>query len=119
MQSVAGRYALRTVNGTNLPWVNPARVGPDTEKIVAVELTLAPDGTFVESWRLLVSGVGGATEPLYFEFGTFTIAGSELTINYDHSTEAISPQRSTGPIHGDGVTVTTLDGRVFAYVKQP
>ena len=119
MQSVVGRYHVRTINGAALPWVNPKRVAPGTEQVTAVELQLLPDGTVFERWSLWLTGAGGAVEAGASEYGTFSVAGSDVVLTYNGASETTSPVRSSGPASRDGLTLTTLDGRVLVYARDP
>lgn len=119
MQSVVGRYHVVTIDGAPLPWVNTARAGPDTERITSVELELQPGGTMLQTWRSEITGAGGPIDRAVVESGTFTVAGSEVVMTYVTTIESTSPGRASGPATADGLTLTTRDGRVIAYVKEP
>jgi hypothetical protein len=76
--SITGSYALRTINGQNLPYTTLSS-GANKAEVLSSSLSLNADGTFGEerSVRRTHSGVS-VTEP-EMKFGTYTSTKSGVT----------------------------------------
>jgi hypothetical protein len=94
---VSGAYTLRTVNGSNLPFV-VIEIGADKIEVLNETLTLSGNGSFTQAgmFRLTESGVV-TTEP-YAGAGTWSVTGTSITLVYSGGGDLETGTVGTGSI---------------------
>ena len=98
-ESIAGLYALASINGEELP----VELGDPIREIIAGSIQLNSDGTFSQS-KTEDFGSGPATVTT---FGTFTVDGSTVEFG----------KAFTGTVSGNTLTVVDFIGDTLVYQK--
>jgi hypothetical protein len=109
LDGVAGRYELRTVNGSNLPWT-AFQIGNDRYEVLSGFVQMNGDGTFSTSLTDRTTQGGQATTATTVDNGTWTQTGNQLRFTF------VDNSQSTGVISGSEITV--IEGQVsFVFRK--
>lgn len=108
--SVAGSYALQTVNGSPLPFI-VLQIGADKVELLNETVTLSEGGTFTQQGALRVTESGFVSTESYADAGTYVRNGTAVAFefNSDGST-------GTGTISGNTITVA-VSGFSLVYRK--
>lgn len=108
--SVAGSYALQTVNGDPLPYI-VLQIGADKIEVLNETVTLLDGGTFTQQGSLRVTESGVVSVQSYVDAGSYVRTGTALAFefNSDGST-------GTGTISGNTITVG-VSGLSLVYRK--
>jgi hypothetical protein len=107
--SVAGKYTLRTVNGSPLPYTM-MELGDDKYEITAGTLTLEEGGTWKQS------GADRMTEGTSVVTSTFEVAGTYSRTGPVLTFVSEGTGTFSGSVEGDKVSVSQ-DGHVAVYTK--
>ena len=107
--SVAGTYSLRTVNGSNLPFI-VLQVGADKLELTADVLTLTDAGSFTQITTFRVTEGGQVTTSTVADAGSYTRTGTAISATFN------SGGTATGTISGGTITVAQ-DGFSYVYRK--
>jgi hypothetical protein len=107
--SVAGTYSLRTVNGSNLPYI-VVQIGADKVELTSDILTLSEAGSFTELTTFWTTTNGQVTTSTESDAGSFTLNGTAASFVFNSGTSG------TGTISGGTITVA-LSGFSFVYRK--
>jgi len=107
--SVAGTYSLRTVNGSNLPFIL-VQIGADKVELTSDILTLTEAGSFTEITTFRTTTNGQVTTSTESDAGSFTMNGTAASFAFNSGTSG------TGTISGGTITVA-LSGFSFVYRK--
>ncbi len=112
--SVNGRYVLRTVNGSNLPFfVGTDQATGDQIDIVADTLWLNGGGTYNETFYYQYSGSSGVSVQPQYETGTWSSNNGSLNF-FDQTDGGVQYQGSVS-----GTTLTEIaSGYTQVYQKQ-
>lgn len=109
--SIAGTYALKTVNSTPLPYTMPDDgSGSGTIVILADSYTLAADGTYTGVTRVRLTSGGTSNDTDVPNSGKYVRSGNSVTL-----TDSSDPtDKVTGSIGGGTLTIS-VDGFVLVY----
>ncbi|MEO7458007.1 MAG: hypothetical protein ABIY52_17250 [Gemmatimonadaceae bacterium] len=96
--SVEGTYTLRSINGTNLPYIV---LQSGTQKIEVVDdvISLATNGTYTEVGHTRTTLNGQVTTDTGTDNGSYTTAGTSITLRSSDGSSTI------GTINGGTLTV--------------
>ena len=110
-ETMVGTYALQSVNGQSLPFVEEDDTTGTRFEIVGIEIDFAEDGTYALRQEFRVTEAGGAatTEHEYAN-GTWTLTGTNLSLTEDG--ELIS-----AVLDGNSFTVS-VEGMTFVFRKR-
>ncbi len=109
LASISGTYDLKTINGSNLPFV-VAQTGSNKTEITA-DVVTATGSAFTELLTVRATQNGQVTTQTFSDAGSFTLNGNAVTFAYqDGST-------GTGTVSGNTFTVA-VDGFSFFYQKR-
>lgn len=108
--SLAGTWALKSVNGSPLPFTLTSTSTSKLELLSDV-VNAAANGTYTENLQFRTTINGQATTQNQTDAGTFTVNGTAVTLN---STQAGS---ITGALSGNTLTLTE-EGYVWVFAKQ-
>lgn len=98
--AVAGSYALTTINGDELPVTVFESIGQRVE-VVAGNLSIRADGTFVLDAEVQVTTDGQSETVSDSTAGSWTLSGNLLTLDYDLAGLCTD----TGTWSGDRITI--------------
>jgi len=109
-KSVAGSYALQTVNGAPLPFV-VLQIGSDRIEVLNETVMLSQGDTFTQQGSLRITQNGVVSIDSYAEAGAYTRSGTAL--NFVFSSDGTT---GTGTLSGDTLTVG-ISGLSLVYRK--
>lgn len=107
--SIVGTYTLRTVNGSNLPFVF-IQSGQSSFSVVDDKITIADGGTWSENGTARTTTNGVVTNDVYADNGTWIRSGTSLVL-------VSTPFRNnayTGTFTSSTLTIRDPDG--FSYI---
>ena len=108
--SIAGSYALQTVNGAALPFV-VLQIGSDKIEVLSETVTLAEGDTFTQQGSLRLTQNGVMSIDGYAEAGVYTRNGTALNLVFTSDGTT-----ATGTISGNTITVG-ISGLSLVYRK--
>jgi hypothetical protein len=109
--SIAGTWALETVNGAALPFV-VAQSGANKAEVTSDVLTLAEGGSFTQSTQVRLTQSGTVTTQSASEAGTWTLTGTSVSFRFTSDGSV-----GTGTLNGSTLTVAET-GIALVYRKQ-
>jgi hypothetical protein len=109
--SIVGTWSLRTLNGSNLPFMI-AQDGSFKIEIVSDILTVAAGSTFTEIRTLRSSDDGAAATEEYSDAGSYSISGKAVIFTFQSGSLPFK-----GTLNGHTLTLV-LDGQQYVYQKQ-
>lgn len=108
--SIAGTYALKTVNSAPLPYTMPDD-GTGTVEILADTYTLNEDGKYTGATQFRLTPPGQSSSVFTLDsHGTYSVAGTTITL-----TDADDPtDKTTATLNGKTLTFS-VEGFVLVY----
>jgi hypothetical protein len=107
--TINGKYTLRTINGSPLPYTI-AGAGTDKTEILDDAITLFQGGTYSESAHSLVTTNGQTSPVTRAETGSYTIFGTSVTLNGNSGGQTLTT------ISGNSMTIMQA-GLTFVFSK--
>ncbi len=108
--TVNGAYALRTVNGTPLPYATGGS-GSDKTEIIDDVITLYQGGTYAESAHSRTTLNGQVNTETTADSGSYALFGTSFTL-----TSGANGQQRRGLMEGNSMTIVE-NGRTSMYRK--
>jgi hypothetical protein len=105
--SIAGTWALQTVNGGALPYVFPGGTATNKFEIISESVTFTSAGTWTSTATSRTTINGAATNSTDSESGTYTLTGSTMTVKSGAGTDT-----STATVSGNTITTSDSSGGV-------
>ncbi len=107
-EAIAGNYALRTINGQDLPFIL-VQVLSDKIEITAGSVRINSDNTYSTSVTVAITEGGTTTSETGTSTGTYTLNGTAITFTSEGET-------FTGSITGNTLTIID-EGLTLVYQK--
>lgn len=108
--SIAGTWALQTVNGAALPFVI-SQSGLNKAEVISDIATADAHGAYTEIAQVRVTLNGSVTTQSSSDAGTYTVNGTALVLKSNDGSTV------TGSLNGDTFTITS-DGLSLVFKKQ-
>jgi hypothetical protein len=108
--TIAGSYALQTINGSPLPYA-VVQVGADKVEVLNETVTLSEGGTFTQQGSVRLTENGVVSTQSYSDAGTYTRNGTAISFFFNSDGSS-----GTGTVSGNTITVA-FSGFSLVYRK--